>query len=77
MESIPIIQNFQDVFPEEILGLPPKRNIHFTNELVTEVAPVSRDPYHMSISELIQLKMQLQELLDKNYILPSISPWGP
>eukprot|EP00253_Pinus_taeda_P021056 PITA_21056 len=63
-----------DVFPEEIPRLPPKRDIDFTIELVPAAAPVSRAPYRMSIPELTELKMQLQELLDKNYIRPSVSP---
>eukprot|EP00253_Pinus_taeda_P027714 PITA_27714 len=66
----------QYVFPKEIPGLPPRRNIDFTIELVPGVAPVSRAPYRMSVPELTELKMQLQELLDKNYIHPSVSPWG-
>eukprot|EP00253_Pinus_taeda_P018663 PITA_18663 len=64
------------VFPEEIPGLPPRRNIDFTIELVPGAAVVSRAPYRMSVPELTELKMQLQELLDKNYIHPSVSPWG-
>lgn len=76
IENIPVIQEFDDVFPEEILGLPPKQDIDFTIELVSGVAPVSRAPYRMSIPELTELKMKLQELLDKNYIRSSVSPWG-
>eukprot|EP00253_Pinus_taeda_P021984 PITA_21984 len=76
LNSIPIIQEFTDVFPEEIPGPPPRRNIDFTIELVPGAAPVSRAPYRMSIPELTELKMQLQELLDKEYIRPSVSPWG-
>eukprot|EP00253_Pinus_taeda_P021979 PITA_21979 len=76
LESIPVVQEFADVFPEEIPGLPPKRDIDFTIELVPGAAPVSRAPYHMSTPKLTELKMQLQELLDKNYIRPSVSPWG-
>eukprot|EP00253_Pinus_taeda_P011347 PITA_11347 len=75
LENIPVIQEFVDVFPEEIPGLPPKRDIDFTIELVPRAAPVSRAPYRMSIPELTELKIQLQELLDKNYIHPSVSPW--
>lgn len=71
-----MIHNFTDVFPQEIPGLPLKRDINFTIELVTRAAPMSRDPYRMSIPELTELKMQLQELLDKNYICPSVSSWG-
>eukprot|EP00253_Pinus_taeda_P009062 PITA_09062 len=76
LNNIPVIQEFTNVFPEEIPGLPPKRNIDFTIELVPGATPVSRAPYRMSVPELTELKMQLQELLDKNYIRPSASPWG-
>eukprot|EP00253_Pinus_taeda_P022101 PITA_22101 len=76
LNSIPIIQEFTDVFPEEIPGLSPRRNIDSTIELVPGATPVSRAPYRMSIPELTELKMQLQELLDKEYIHPSVSPWG-
>eukprot|EP00253_Pinus_taeda_P012189 PITA_12189 len=76
LNNIPVIQEFTDVFPEEIPGLPPRRNIDFTIELVPGAAPVSRAPYRMSVPELTELKIQLQELLDKNYIRPSVSPWG-
>eukprot|EP00253_Pinus_taeda_P012179 PITA_12179 len=76
LHNIPVIQEFTDVFPEEIPGLPPRRNIDFTIELTPGAAPVSRAPYRMSTPELTELKMQLQELLDKEYIRPSVSPWG-
>jgi len=76
VENIPVVQDFADVFPEEIPGLPPKRDLDFTIELVPSAAPVSRAPYRMSVPELTELKMQLQELLDKKYIRPSVSPWG-
>eukprot|EP00253_Pinus_taeda_P035458 PITA_35458 len=76
LDNIPVIREFADVFPEEIPGLPPKGNIDFTIELIPGAAPVSRAPYRMSVPKLTELKMQLQELLDKNYIRPSVSPWG-
>ena len=76
LDHLPVIKEFADVFPEEIPGLPPKRDIDFTIELIPGAAPVSRTPYRMSVPELTELKMQLQELLDKNYIRPSVSPWG-
>ena len=71
-----MLQEFRDVFPDEILGLPPKRDIDFTIELVPGVAPVSKTPYRMSTLEMIELNMKLQELLDKKYIKSSVSPWG-
>ena len=71
-----MLQEFKDVFPDEIPGLPPKRDIDFTIELVPGAAPVSKEPYRMSTLEKLELKMQLQELLEKKYIRLSVSPWG-
>eukprot|EP00253_Pinus_taeda_P017239 PITA_17239 len=76
VKDIPVVQEFADVFPEEIPGLPPRRDLDFTIELIPGAAPVSRAPYRMSVPELTELKMQLQELLEKKYIRPSVSPWG-
>eukprot|EP00253_Pinus_taeda_P025152 PITA_25152 len=76
LEGILVVQEFADVFPEEIPELPPKRNLDFTIELVPSAAPMSQAPYRMSVPELTELKMQLQELLEKKYIRPSVSPWG-
>ena len=70
------MQEFRDVIPDEIPWIPPKRDIDFTIELVPGAAPVSRTPYRMSTQEMIELKMQVQELLEKKYIRPSVSPWG-
>ena len=74
--DIPILQDFSDVFLEELPGLPPKRDLDFTIELVPGLVPNSKYPYRMNILELIELKIQLQELIDKNYVRPSVSPWG-
>lgn len=76
LENIPVIQDFMDVFPESIPGLLPRRDIDFTIELMPGATPVLKTPYRMSIPELTELKMPLQELLDKGYIHPSVSPWG-
>jgi len=75
LENIPVIQSFSNVFFEKIPGLPPKRDIDYTIELILVAAIVSRAPYRMSIPKLTKLNLQLQELLDKNYIRPSVSPW--
>jgi len=64
------------VFLEEVLGLPPNRNIDFTVNLVSRETLVSKAPYKMSTPKVVELKMQLQELMDKMYIRPSVSPWG-
>ena len=71
-----VLDEFPDVFLEEIPGLPPQREIQFSIELLPGSAPVSKVPYRMSIPELTELKIQLQELLEKGYIRPSVSPWG-
>ena len=64
------------MFPKEILELPPKRDLDFSIELTPGSVPASKAPYHMSATELVELKMQLQELIEKGYIRPSVSPWG-
>ena len=74
LEDFHVLQGFKDVFPDEILGLPPKRDIDFTIELVLGAAPVSKTPYRMSTLEMLELKMQLQELSENKYIRTSVSP---
>ena len=76
MEDIPVLREYVDVFPEEISGLPPKRELDFTIELVPGAIPSSKAPYQMNIFELNELKSQLKKLIDKKYIRPSVSPWG-
>jgi len=76
IENFPILKEFEDVFPEEIPGLPPKRDIDFTIDLVPGAVPASKAPYRLNILELGELKAQLKELIDKKYIRPSVSPWG-
>ena len=61
-------------FSDEILGLPLERDIDFTIELVLGAAPVSKTPYRMSTPEMLELKMKLQELLEKKYIRSSVFP---
>jgi hypothetical protein len=76
LESIPVVNEFEDVFPEDLPGLPPDRAVEFSIELEPGTAPISRRPYRMPPKELAELKVQLQELLDKGFIRPSTSPWG-
>ena len=76
IKDIPVVQEFSDVFPEDLPGLPPDREIEFTIDVIPGVAPISVPPYRMTPLELQELKKQLQELLDKGYIRPSVSPWG-
>jgi hypothetical protein len=70
------ISEFPNVFPEELPGMPPDREIEFVIELVLGTAPIFKRPYRMATNQLAELKEQLQELLDKGYIRPGASPWG-
>ena len=76
LENIPVIREFPDVFPEELPGVPPEREVDLSIEVVHLTTPISRTPYRMDPTELKELKTQLQELLDKGFIRPSVSPWG-
>ena len=76
METIPIVREFPDVFPLELLGIPLEREVYLSIEIMPGTAPVSRAPYRMAPAELKELKVQLQELLDKGFVQPSVSPWG-
>ena len=71
-----MVYEFHDVFLDELPGLPPNRDVEFKIELVPGTAPISRRLYRMPPNELAELKIQLQELLDKGLIQPSLSPWG-
>jgi len=72
----PIVRGFLDVFPNDLPGLPPNRDVDFVIELKPGTALVSKRAYRMLPKELAELKIQLQELLDKGYVRPSSSPWG-
>jgi hypothetical protein len=76
LEDISVACEFPDVFPEDLPRMPPDRGVEFVIELQTGTAPISRRPYKMTPKELAELKVQLNELLDKGYIGPSSSPWG-
>lgn len=76
LEDIEVVRDFPDVFPEELLGLPPSRAFDFTIELVPGIASISRPLYRMAPAELKELKIQLQDLVDKGFIRPSVSPKG-
>jgi hypothetical protein len=76
LTDIPIICENPDVFPDDLPGIPPNRNIEFVIELQPGTAPISKRPYRMPPNELAELKIQLQDLLDKGFIRPSASPWG-
>ncbi|GJR91776.1 putative reverse transcriptase domain-containing protein [Tanacetum coccineum] len=76
LEDVPIVRDFLEVFPEDLLGIPPARQVEFQIDLVPGVAPVARAPYRLAPSKRKELVEQLQELSDKGFIWPSSSPWG-
>lgn len=67
---------FSGVFPEDLSGLPPIRQVEFRIELIPGATPVAKSPYRLAPSEMQELSTQLQELQDKGFIRPSPSPWG-
>ncbi|KAL8133843.1 hypothetical protein AgCh_009056 [Apium graveolens] len=76
LDEIAIVREFPDIFPEELPGLPPDCEIEFSIDLIPGAEPVSKAPYRMAPMEMKELAKQLQELLDKGVIRPSVSPWG-
>ena len=71
-----VVCEYVDVFPDELPGLPPHRDVDFGIELHPGTSPISMTPYRMALVELQELRVQLHELLDKGFIRPSTSPWG-
>ena len=76
VDEILVVREFPDVFPDDITKLPPNREVEFTIDLIPGTEPISIPPYRMAPVELRELKAQLEELLSKGFIRPSISPWG-
>jgi hypothetical protein len=76
IQDIPVVCEFPDVFPEDLPGLPLERDVEFVTELKPDMAPISRRSYRMPPNELAELRNQLQNLLEKGFIMPSSSPWG-
>ncbi len=76
IESIPVVSEFREVFPNDLPGMPLDRDIDFCIDLEPGTRPISIPPYRMAPAELRELKAQIQELLDKGFIRPSASPWG-
>ncbi|XP_040992676.1 uncharacterized protein LOC121239487 [Juglans microcarpa x Juglans regia] len=75
LEKIPVVREYLEIFPEDLPRFPLEREVEFTIELVPGTAPLSKVPYRMAPSELVELKEQLQDLLDKSFIRPSVTPW--
>ena len=76
LEDIPVVREFPDVFPDDLPGLPPDREIDFQIELAPGTKPISRAPYRMASAELKELKVQMEEMVNKGFVRPSTSPWG-
>ncbi|GKE26674.1 putative reverse transcriptase domain-containing protein [Tanacetum coccineum] len=70
------VQDFPEVFPEDLSGIPPTRQVEFQIDLIPGAAPVARAPYRLALSEMKELSGQLKELSDKGFIRPNFSPWG-
>nr|GFB03814.1 putative reverse transcriptase domain-containing protein [Tanacetum cinerariifolium] len=76
VKDVPIVQDFPEVFPEDLPGLPPAQPVEFQIDLILGSTPVARAPYRLAPYEMKELSEQLQELFDKGFIRPSSSPWG-
>nr|GEW47300.1 reverse transcriptase domain-containing protein [Tanacetum cinerariifolium] len=76
IEDVPVIQDFPEVFPDNLSGLPPPWQVKFRIDLIPGAAPVGRAPYRLAPSKMKELAKQLQELSEKGFIRPSSSPWG-
>ena len=76
LEQVPVVCEYPDVFPDELPGMPPDRDIEFIIELIPGVGSIYKKPYGMGSEELAELKKQLEEQLRKGFIRPSASPWG-
>ena len=76
LEDIPVVREFLDVFPKDLLGIPPNREIDFQIELAPGTEPISKAPYRMAPLELKELKVQREELVSKGFVRLSTSPWG-
>jgi hypothetical protein len=77
LEGVPVVNEYPDVFPEELPGMPPDRDIEFIIDLIPGTSPIAKRPYRIAASELMELKKQLEELQRMGFITPSSSPWEP
>jgi hypothetical protein len=76
LDQVLVVCEYPDVFPEELPGMPPDRDIEFVIEFIPGTAPIAQRPYCMNPQELEELKKQLADMLSKGLIRPSASPWG-
>src|SRR3954466_1413083 len=75
MDTVPVIRDYPDVFPEELPGMPLERDVEFLIDLMPGTGPIAKRPYKMDVDELKELKKHLREQLDKGFIQPSVSSW--
>ncbi|GJW69463.1 reverse transcriptase domain-containing protein [Tanacetum coccineum] len=76
LDDIRIVRDFSEVFPDDLSGLPPVRELEFRVDLIPGASPVVKSPYRLAPSEMLELSNQLKELQEKGFIRPSHSPWG-
>jgi hypothetical protein len=76
LNEIRVVQEYPDVFPKDLPGMPPDRDIEFIIELLPGTPPIFKRPYRMLVNELVKLKKQIAKLQSKGFIRPSSSPWG-
>nr|GEU93912.1 reverse transcriptase domain-containing protein [Tanacetum cinerariifolium] len=76
LENIPVVREFPDVFPEDVPGLPPVRQVEFQIGLIPGATPIARAPYRLAPSKMQELSDQLRELADRGFIRPCTLPWG-
>ena len=74
LENVSSVNEFPNVYPDDLPGIPPSRAVDFIIELESGIGPISKAPYHMALADLKELKVQLQDLRDKGFIRPSIFP---
>ncbi|XP_042472212.1 uncharacterized protein LOC122054853 [Zingiber officinale] len=72
--DVEVVRDYVDIFPDDVTGIPPDREVEFSIELLPDTVPISKAPYHLAPTEMKELKEQIQELLDKGFIRPSVSP---
>ncbi len=75
LENIPVVCKYLDIFASELSLMPPDREVEFMIIVVPGTAPISKAPYRMAPAELRELKAQLEDLMDKRFVRPSVSPW--
>jgi len=76
VSDVDVVKDFPEVFPEDLTEMLPEREVEFTIDLMPGSSPISKAPYRMAPKELHELKTQLEELMRKGFIRPSVSPWG-